>query len=329
MHGQRESLKILIENGAKFDSYCRGWTPIQLAAVNGHSVLVQALLLAGAKMDSVHKAAFCGDIAVLKSFVCLNPKFIHYTENNLNALHYAALSGEAEIVKMLLNNGVKFDGVYYNTISPLHLATRNGHIDVIKILIEAGAKINDTYTAGGLNANSNQISAIFLAGGNGDLNLINFLIKNGVNINEPNRCDLFLNTDLNHFCYITALHHAAYKGHLEAVCALINAGAKINAIDYNWSPLHQAAERGYVDIVLALVESGASINVAEKFHQWTPLHLAAKNGHFETVQLLVSRGANFIIKDKYGYNSAMLAAENGHFLIEEFILNCKKIEVKG
>lgn len=74
-YGEHEALKILIKNGAKLDPLCNGYTPIQLAAGNGHTALVRTLLIAGAKIHNVHKAAFNGEITVLKSFICLDPKF--------------------------------------------------------------------------------------------------------------------------------------------------------------------------------------------------------------------------------------------------------------
>ena len=39
-YGQHEALTILIENGAKLDPICNDYTPVQLAASNGHASLV-------------------------------------------------------------------------------------------------------------------------------------------------------------------------------------------------------------------------------------------------------------------------------------------------
>jgi len=73
----------------------------------------------------------------------------------------------------------------------------------------------------------------------------------------------------------TPLHCAAWKGHVEVVVALLNAGADVNATNTNehWgtTPLHAAAHANNTEIVRLLIARGADVNPAD-MHGKTPLH---------------------------------------------------------
>ena len=85
----------------------------------------------------------------------------------------------------------------------------------------------------------------------------------------------------------TALHIAAFNGHLDVVDSLLLAGADPNDVAgqalVDHTPIEQAALKGHDAIVLRLRESGAELRYA--------LHSAAFNGHISTVNLLLSMGA--------------------------------------
>ena len=76
----------------------------------------------------------------------------------------------------------------------------------------------------------------------------------------------------------TPLHLAARMGHTEAVKALLEIHANIEALgDKQRTPLHLAALWGYAGVIRALIEAGANIK-AQDDEQATPLYLAAKRG---------------------------------------------------
>lgn len=129
------------------------------------------------------------------------------------------------------------------------------------------------------------------------------------------------------------LHIAAAAGNLEAVTALLDAGADINAKD-RWfataldeatknghdacasslkerggtlgSPdgstlagtLCDAAQRRDLDLIRRLADAGANLSASE-YDARTVAHLACAEGWVEAVEFLLSRGANLTARDRW------------------------------
>ena len=87
----------------------------------------------------------------------------------------------------------------------------------------------------------------------------------------------------------TALHRAAYNGHLETAEFLLSAGAKVDAktID-GWQPLHCACRWNKARLASLLLQNGANVNAQTNGKQ-TPLHLAACNGRVKSCLELLLR----------------------------------------
>lgn len=87
-----------------------------------------------------------------------------------------------------------------------------------------------------------------------------------------------------------ALDRAAYKGYVDVVRILVEHCTDIN--QYRWGhrrPLHHAARRGHVGVVEALLDGGAEVDLEED--GWTALWFAAAWGQERVVQVLLDRGA--------------------------------------
>ena len=90
----------------------------------------------------------------------------------------------------------------------------------------------------------------------------------------------------------TSLHLAAENGNLEFVRVLLAAGADLDARDGDGAtPLHLAAAHGHPELVQALLAAGAAPRALDGDLQ-TPLHEAATNGSPESVQALLAAGAD-------------------------------------
>jgi hypothetical protein len=97
---------------------------------------------------------------------------------------------------------------------------------------------------------------------------------------------------------MTALHWAAFLGHLPAVRALVHAGAPldIQTNDGRWAFCAVGSARGRIGGGSAR----AAASAAFACRKYTPLHMAAYNGHAGAMAALLGAGANASIKDIYG-----------------------------
>jgi len=85
----------------------------------------------------------------------------------------------------------------------------------------------------------------------------------------------------------TALHQAAWYGHLQAAKHLINHNANVNQENNDRdTPLHFAAYCGKSEVIKLLLENGGNANAANKDKN-TPLRLVIIMGHLNCVQVLV------------------------------------------
>ena len=107
---------------------------------------------------------------------------------------------------------------------------------------------------------------------------------------------------------------AAFFGHLDAVRALIAAGADVNAAARNpfkVRAVHAAAASRNLDILRAVLEAGADPNAPQQ-QGFLPLHEAATSGNREMAELLVKHGANPRLANEAGKTSIDYTREKGH-----------------
>jgi ankyrin repeat protein len=107
---------------------------------------------------------------------------------------------------------------------------------------------------------------------------------------------------------------AAFFGHLDAVRALIAAGADIHAAATNAfkvQAIHAAVASRNLDIVRTVLEAGADPNAAQQ-QGFRPIHEAGSSGSRELADLLLQYGADATLTGDDGRNAIDLAREKGH-----------------
>jgi uncharacterized protein len=102
----------------------------------------------------------------------------------------------------------------------------------------------------------------------------------------------------------TALHLAAFFGHVETVRLLLDRGADANAVATSEQvgpvqPLHSAAATGRLECARLLLAHGADVN-ARQGGGFTALHAAAASNDAELGRLLLTAGADATAKTDDG-----------------------------
>ncbi|XP_071107805.1 ankyrin repeat domain-containing protein 17-like isoform X5 [Haliotis cracherodii] len=205
----------------------------------------------------------------------------------------AASGGHVDIVRLLISHGADVDAQSSAGNTPLHYAACGGYKEVVQELIKANARVEVH--------NENGHTPLMEAASAGHVEVARILLDNGAGIN----------THSNEFKE-SALTLACYKGHLEMVKFLLEAGAdQEHKTDEMHTALMEASMDGHVEVARLLLDSGAQVNMpADSFE--SPLTLAACGGHVELAALLIERGANIEEVNDEGYTPLMEAAREGH-----------------
>lgn len=83
---------------------------------------------------------------------------------------------------------------------------------------------------------------------------------------------------------------AARKGDVQAVTALLDKGADVNAkFRYGATALFKAAERGHTEVVKLLLARGADVSVKDTFYGATAMTWAVDNKHVGVVRALLDK----------------------------------------
>jgi ankyrin repeat protein len=119
----------------------------------------------------------------------------------------------------------------------------------------------------------------------------------------------------------TALHLAAFFGHLETAAYLVESGADHRVFSQNEmgnQPLHAATAGRRTDVVRLLIESGAELNTPS-VSGWTPLHLAAQNGDLDIVEMLLARNVELNAKNNLDKTPLAYALGEGHQAVADLL----------
>ena len=112
----------------------------------------------------------------------------------------------------------------------------------------------------------------------------------------------------------TALHWAAYRGHLAAVRLLLEHGADLTARTGpgSYTALDLAAMQGRTETVQVLIAAGSDVTAAD-CNGLTALHWAARHGHSAGVSVLLAGGADPCAQNRYGDTALHWAISRGEY----------------
>jgi ankyrin repeat protein len=269
-------------------------------------------------------AARDGDVRAVRTLLARKANANAAEADGTTALHWAARNDSVEIADLLLQAGANPNAANRYGVTPLPLAATNGSAIMVEALLKAGASPNSAMGAGetalmaaARSGNLQAVKALLARGadvnaveqGLGQSALMFAAIENhptvvqalaeaGANVNAAS--SLLVTPELKlpkNFVTdgargsfpkggMSALHLAARQGSIDAVRALVKAGAKIDQTQPEGiTPLIMAIFNGHYDVAKELVELGADPNLGDSANR-TPLYMAVD---MHTLEWLFSR----------------------------------------
>jgi len=243
----------------------------------------------------------------------------------------AAMHGHRDVVRALLQKRVDVNAPQADGTTALHWAVRRDDVEMAELLIHGGARVGA--------ANRDGATAMQLAALNGSAPMLELLMTaGGADPSAP----------LSRFAD-TALMLAARTGKIDAIAALLNHGAALNARE-TWggtTALMFAAAEHHSAAVRLLVERGADVNARSYFVPaangrgfegrtpaapapeqpeefasglLTPLMFAAREDDLESARLLIGAGARVNATAGDGKDALGLAIFNGNYAVASLLI---------
>ena len=181
--GHLDVVKVLIKNGAKFDSTAVDWmlmTPLHFASQRCHLEVARHLISLGADVHAVNRnkatplhLASSMNIAeeLLKSGADVNA----LDSNNATPLIVACMSATVGVVSCLLDHKSDIDAVDKFGRTAFLEAARSGNTPVVDLLLTKGVNINQT-------SKPDNFTALMLAAQGSHMGTVKILLKNRIDI---------------------------------------------------------------------------------------------------------------------------------------------------
>jgi ankyrin repeat protein len=312
MKRDKEAVRTLLKNGEDVNgAQGDGMTALHWASRNGDLELTQMLLYAGANVKATTRlggytpllmAADQGHASVIAALVAGGADVKAANALGTTPLMLAAASGNPQAVSILVENGAELEAkekTFGQT--PLMFAASNNRVDAMKALIKAGADLKAASKVNNVgNLSGQEQEFLAQASGSGNQAGGNGTGRNGQvvapgsatapaaaaqggggggrrgfggkpGIERPYFYNELIDKQGGH----TALILASRSGFMEAAKTLVAAGADVNQISAGdlTSPLLIAAINGHFDLAKWLLDQGADPNAAAT-NGVTPLYAA-------------------------------------------------------
>ncbi|MEP7116888.1 MAG: ankyrin repeat domain-containing protein [Acidobacteriota bacterium] len=304
LEGDRTMAEMLLVAGANARGTTRigGYTPLHLAGKAGKDGAVEALIKGGAELDArtstgatpLMLAAAAGNADIVTALATAGAALnLTETANGQTALMFAASAGRADAVKALLAKGADAN-------------VRSRVVDLTKVDVPEEVLQDEIRQAQNVRSAAQKNE-----GGAAPMPMPAPATKPAAGIAGVSRPFKY-NELIGNYGGLSALHYAARQGATDAVKALVEAGADVNALTAGdkTSPMVIAAVNGQFDLVGYLLEKGADPNLAsdagmtplyavlnvqwasKAFYPQPRAYLQQKASYLDTMTLLLAKGAD-------------------------------------
>jgi ankyrin repeat protein len=244
--------------------YHSALTPLQYTCQLRNPELAQALIDAGANVNTIHDQ---GQGCALEYAVGSD---LEWSEEPTNV----------ELVRILLRAGADVNPIEVDGDYPLTKAAERGEIEVVALLISAGADVNSIHTGEYLRHTA-LVASLGCARSVPDedvIAIVQSLLNAGADVNLEANYD----GDI-----VAALDSAVQRGSIKLVQLLLASRARVSE-----SALRNAVERNALDMVKLLLNAGAHLTAAV-------LELASAGADIELLSFLLDAEQNVTLKARY------------------------------
>ncbi|KAH8098261.1 hypothetical protein JL720_1196 [Aureococcus anophagefferens] len=285
----------------------RGWTPAYVAAQNGHTAVLKALIGAGCDVNASREdgaapalIAAEGPRETLEALVAAGCDVDHANGEGWTPALFAAQENQTEALGVLLRAGCDVNKAENDGWTPTAIAAQQGSTEALAMLLGASSDPNRAAHDGA--------TPVYIAAQQGHVGCVDLLLRHGA--------------DCSAAAYdgATAVYIAAQKNFTDVLLALLRAGADVAAATAaGATPVYIAAERDCAEALTMLLSYGGDCNAANASGA-TPCYVAAQNGaaralakgHADVVRALVAAGADVHAVTDSGATLVYIAAGAGH-----------------
>uniref|UniRef100_A0A667YYX8 Ankyrin repeat domain 52a n=1 Tax=Myripristis murdjan TaxID=586833 RepID=A0A667YYX8_9TELE len=274
--GYARCVEVLLAQGASclLNDNRSMWTPIHVAAANGHTDCLLMMIDYGEEGDLTNVTDTFGQTPLM----------------------LAVLGGHTDCVHLLLEKGALPDAKDKRGSTALHRGAVLGRDDCVTALLE--------HKASALCRDAQGSTPLHYAASRGHTEILASLVQAAVATDPQDKL-------LDNKQY-TPLHWAAYKGHEDCLEVLLEHKTLTHEEGNPFTPLHCALMNGHSGAAERLLEcAGVHMINTRDAKGRTPLHAAAFAEDVAGLQLVLRHGAEINAVDKTGRSALMVAADKG------------------
>jgi len=231
-------------------------------------------------MTALHWAVRANDLPTVQALIRAGANVNAASRYGMTPLLFAAQNGEPKVVAALVKAGANPNATMPEGETPLMAAARTGNVDSIRLLVETGAKVGAREQWQGL-------TALMWAASQNNAAAVTELIKLGADKNERSK--------------LLSFPEFKFETSGMVVTVLPRGG---------WTPMMYAARDGASEAIGALADAGADLNASDP-DGTTALMYAIINAHFDTAAVLIQKGADPNVADSTG-TTALYSAVDMH-----------------
>ncbi|MGE0040322.1 MAG: ankyrin repeat domain-containing protein [Vicinamibacterales bacterium] len=268
-------------------------SPLADAAMQGDLAAVRALLDQKADVNqpqgdgstALHWAVYRGNPEMAALLLDHGANVAAETRlGSLTPLMMAARSGDTASLRLLLDHKADATAANANGTTVLMLAAASGQVEAVDLLLERGADVNAREATHGQ-------TALMFAAARGRVEVIKAL--------AARHADLDAQTIVSPIIPLGERYKQETGG--KGTRGITSEGGRSDIRSMGGqTALLLAAREGYLDAVRALVDAGADLDEQNGSDGMSPMTLAIVNGHFDIAKLLLDRGANPTLLAKNG-----------------------------